>query len=66
MAPASSTLSAKGVDHGRIGERVWLWNAQWKRPFGTAAEFATCRRNRRFICRKTSASPQALALASPQ
>lgn len=29
----------KGVDHSRIGERVWLWNAQWKRPFGTAAEF---------------------------
>lgn len=28
----------KGVDHGRVGERVWLWNAQWKRPFGTAAE----------------------------
>ncbi len=29
----------KGVEHGRIGERVWLWNAQWKRPFGTAAQF---------------------------
>jgi NADPH2:quinone reductase len=22
----------------RIGERVWIWNGQWKRPFGTAAE----------------------------
>lgn len=29
----------KGVDHGRTGERVWLWNAQWKRAFGTAAEY---------------------------
>jgi NADPH2:quinone reductase len=29
----------QGVEHGRVGERVWLWNAQWKRPFGTAAEF---------------------------
>lgn len=29
----------KDVGHGRIGERVWLWNAQWKRPFGTAAEY---------------------------
>lgn len=29
----------KGIDHGRIGERVWIWNAQWKRPFGTAAEY---------------------------
>ena len=27
------------VDHARIGERVWTWNAQWGRPFGTAAEF---------------------------
>jgi NADPH:quinone reductase len=27
------------VPSSRIGERVWLWNAQWKRPFGTAAEF---------------------------
>ena len=23
----------------RIGERVWIWNGQWKRPFGTAAEY---------------------------
>lgn len=28
----------KGVDHSRIGERVWIWNGQWKRSFGTAAE----------------------------
>lgn len=28
-----------GVDRARIGERVWTWNGQWKRPFGTAAEF---------------------------
>ena len=27
-----------GVDPARIGERVWLWNAQWGRPDGTAAE----------------------------
>ncbi len=27
-----------GVDTGRIGERVWLWNAGWKRASGTAAE----------------------------
>lgn len=29
----------EGVDKGRIGERVWIWNGAWKRPFGTAAEF---------------------------
>jgi NADPH:quinone reductase len=27
------------VDRNRIGERVWTWNGQWQRPFGTAAEF---------------------------
>ena len=26
-----------GVARDRIGERVWLWNGQWRRPFGTAA-----------------------------
>jgi NADPH2:quinone reductase len=28
-----------GVDPARVGERVWLWNGQWKRPFGTAATY---------------------------
>lgn len=28
-----------GVDRSRIGERVWIWNGQWKRALGTAAEF---------------------------
>jgi len=23
----------------RIGERVWVWNGQWKRPHGTAAQY---------------------------
>jgi NADPH:quinone reductase-like Zn-dependent oxidoreductase len=29
----------EGVPRARIGERVWIWNGQWKRPFGTAAEY---------------------------
>ncbi|MDB5373071.1 MAG: NADPH:quinone oxidoreductase [Belnapia sp.] len=29
----------EGVPRQRIGQRVWLWNGQWKRPFGTAAEY---------------------------
>jgi NADPH2:quinone reductase len=29
----------EGVAKSRIGERVWVWNGQWKRPFGTAAEY---------------------------
>lgn len=28
----------EGVDAGRIGERVWLWNAAWQRPNGTSAQ----------------------------
>lgn len=27
------------ISPARIGERVWLWNAQFGRPFGTAAEY---------------------------
>ncbi|WP_370231481.1 NADPH:quinone reductase [Cognatishimia sp.] len=29
----------QGVDASRIGERVWLWNSQWQRAFGTAADY---------------------------
>jgi NADPH:quinone reductase len=29
----------EGVPPVRVGERVWTWNGQWKRPFGTAAEY---------------------------
>jgi len=28
-----------GVPARRVGKRVWIWNAQWKRPFGTCAEY---------------------------
>jgi NADPH2:quinone reductase len=28
----------EGVPPSRVGERVWVWNGQWRRPFGTAAE----------------------------
>ncbi len=29
----------EGVPRQRIGQRVWTWNGQWKRAFGTAAEY---------------------------
>jgi NADPH2:quinone reductase len=32
-------LVGEGVPSSRAGERVWTWNGQWKRPFGTAAEY---------------------------
>ena len=28
-----------GVPSTRVGQRVWLWNGQWQRPMGTAAEY---------------------------
>jgi len=28
----------EGVPLSRIGTRVWVWNAAWRRPFGTCAE----------------------------
>jgi NADPH:quinone reductase len=30
-----------GVASARLGQRVWVWNGQWRRAFGTAAEFIT-------------------------
>lgn len=30
-----------GIDNARVGQRVWLWNAQWQRAFGTAASHIT-------------------------
>jgi NADPH:quinone reductase len=29
----------EGVAAQRVGERVWIWNGAWGRPFGTAAQF---------------------------
>lgn len=28
----------EGVEAGRVGQRVWLWNGQWQRAQGTCAE----------------------------
>ena len=27
------------VDKKRVGQRVWIWNGQWRRAFGTMAEY---------------------------
>ena len=31
------TAVGKNVSPNRVGERVWIWNGQWQRPFGTAS-----------------------------
>ena len=33
------TAVGEDVDKIRIGQRVWIWNGQWQRPNGTAAEY---------------------------
>jgi NADPH2:quinone reductase len=40
-----------GAPASRRGERVWVWNGQWKRPFGTCAQYVVL--------------PSALAVALP-
>ncbi len=30
-----------GLDPVLVGERVWIWEAAWQRPWGTAAEYTT-------------------------
>lgn len=30
-----------GVDPARVGTRVWIWNGQWQRAFGTASSHIT-------------------------
>ncbi|MEL7098357.1 MAG: NADPH:quinone reductase [Pseudomonadota bacterium] len=35
------TQIGAGVDAARVGQRVWIWNGQWGRPFGTAASHIT-------------------------
>lgn len=34
-------MVGEGVAPARVAERVWTWNGQWKRAFGTAAEYIT-------------------------
>lgn len=29
----------EGVPAARVGQRVWIWNGQWQRPHGTAAQY---------------------------
>ena len=33
------TSVGQGVERERVGQRVWIWNGQWQRPNGTAAEY---------------------------
>lgn len=38
---SAGVIDAVGPDvpASRVGQRVWTWNGQWQRPFGTAADY---------------------------
>ncbi len=36
----------EGVDAARVGERVWIYEAQWGKPFGAAADYTCIVQNR--------------------
>ena len=40
----------EGVSPARVGERVWVWNGQWRRPFGTAAAAIVLPSETHFCC----------------
>ena len=44
----------EGVSPTRVGERVWVWNGQWRRPFGTAAEWIVLPSEQAVPCPPTS------------
>src|SRR5207253_10076444 len=35
----ATEAAGEGVPASRIGGRVWIWNGQWKRAFGTSAQY---------------------------
>lgn len=36
----------EGVDETRVGERVWIFESQWGKPFGAAADYTCIAQNR--------------------
>ena len=54
-----------GIPETRIGERVWVWNAQWKRPFGTAAEYVVLPAERPYGCPMVSRTDAGACLGIP-
>jgi len=40
------------ISSTRIGERVWMWNAAWMRPFGTAAQYVVLPSNQAVLLPK--------------
>ncbi len=54
-----------GVDPARVGERVWLYMTQWKRPFGTAAEYVVTPAERAVVLPDAASFAEGASLGIP-
>jgi NADPH2:quinone reductase len=54
-----------GVDPTRVGERVWLHSTMWKRPFGTAAQYAVTLTERAYTLPANISMEQGAGLGVP-
>lgn len=55
----------QGVSPERVGERVWLWNGQWQRSAGTAAEFITVPSNQAVLLPENTSFAEGACLGIP-
>lgn len=54
-----------GVDEARVGQRVWLWEAAYQRPNGTAQEFVAIPQNHAVPLPETASFEQGASLGIP-
>ena len=55
----------EGIDSSRIGHRVWLYEAQGDRPFGTAAQYTTVPAERAILLPDNTTFDQGASLGVP-
>lgn len=51
--------------NARVGDRVWIWNGQWQRAFGTAAQYIVLPRNQAVLLPEKVTFPEAACLGIP-
>ena len=54
-----------GVSRKRLGERVWVYNGQWQRPYGTSAQFIVLPASQAVPLPKKLSYPQGACLGIP-
>lgn len=55
----------KGIDAARIGQRVWVWNGQWRRQHGTAAEYVALPAEQAVVLPDTTSFAEGACLGIP-